>query len=484
MINTLRDFRRLLIKAPLRLITKVRRVPTDPVESLEVDATQPIYYLMRTRSASNTIVLKMDLKALAMPDAKQLENNSAKLPTGTQINLQRRKTLFSRNTQLPEHRAAMEALIQRQKDHPDINIQLVPVSVFWGRNPGKEQSLWRILFSDIEGAGSFWRAMIILFQSRQCFIQYGRPISLSEVVTETTEPHTTARKIGRIMRVHFNRQWVAAMGPTLVNRKSLLKGIVAAESVREVIRRDAEKGNQNIARVEKKAYGYADEIAANYKYTTVRILESLLTKFWNKIYDGVTVKYVEPVRELAKDHELVYVPCHRSHIDYLLLSYLLYREGLVPPHIAAGINLNFWPIGGLLRRGGAFFIRRSFSGNKLYTAVFNEYLYRLFNQGTSVEFFAEGGRSRTGRLLRAKTGMISMTVQSVLRGCKKPIVFVPVYVGYDRLFEGNSYLSELRGKQKKDESFGQLLGVRKSLKRKYGKVDVIFGEPNFAQRIS
>jgi len=86
-------------------------------------------------------------------------------------------------------------------------------------------------------------------------------------------------------------------------------------------------------------------------------------------------------------------------MDYLLLSYVLYHQGLVPPHIAAGINLNFWPAGPIFRRLGAFFIRRTFKGNKLYSTVFREYLGELFNRGYSVEYFVEGGRSRTGRLL-------------------------------------------------------------------------------------
>ena len=106
------------------------------------------------------------------------------------------------------------------------------------------------------------------------------------------------------------------------------------------------------------------------------------------------------MRQLAQEgHEIVYVPCHRSHMDYLLLSYVIYHQGMVPPHIAAGINLNFWPAGPIFRHGGAFFIRRTFKGNPLYSTVFREYLNLLFAKGYSVEFFTEGGRSRTGRLL-------------------------------------------------------------------------------------
>ena len=160
----------------------------------------------------------------------------------------------------------------------------------------------------------------------------------------------------------------------------------------------------------------------------------------------------ERVRQLAHDgHEIVYVPCHRSHMDYLLLSYVLYHQGLVPPHIAAGINLNFWPAGPIFRRLGAFFIRRTFKGNKLYSTVFREYLGELFSRGYSVEYFVEGGRSRTGRLLDPKTGTLSMTIQ---RCCaaepdRSP---VPIYIGYEHVMEVGTYAKELRGATKERES--------------------------------
>ncbi|HBO37310.1 MAG TPA: glycerol-3-phosphate 1-O-acyltransferase, partial [Pasteurellaceae bacterium] len=166
----------------------------------------------------------------------------------------------------------------------------------------------------------------------------------------------------------------------------------------------------------------------------------------------------------------------RSHIDYLLLSYVLYHQGLVPPHITAGINLNFWPVGGMFRRGGAFFIRRTFKGNRLYSTIFREYLAELFHRGYSVEFFIEGGRSRTGRLLAPKTGMISMTLQALQHGQTRPISIVPVYVGYEHVLEVDTYAKELRGAAKEKENAGLVLRVIKKL-RNLGKGYVNFGEP-------
>jgi glycerol-3-phosphate O-acyltransferase len=220
-----------------------------------------------------------------------------------------------------------------------------------------------------------------------------------------------------------------------------------------------------------------EEIAADFSYETVRLSDRVLSWTWNRLYQGINVTNAERVRQLAQDgHEIVYVPCHRSHMDYLLLSYVLYHQGLVPPHIAAGINLNFWPAGPIFRRLGAFFIRRTFKGNKLYSTVFREYLGELFTRGYSVEYFVEGGRSRTGRLLEPKTGTLSMTIQAMLRGGTRPITLVPIYIGYEHVMEVGTYAKELRGATKEKESLLQMLrGLRKL--RNLGQGYVNFGDP-------
>ena len=209
---------------------------------------------------------------------------------------------------------------------------------------------------------------------------------------------------------------------------------------------------------------------------TIRFLEVVLSWLWNRIYNGIAINNIRVAKEEAQDNAVVYVPCHRSHIDYLLLSYVLYKNGLMPPHIAAGINLNMPIVGPILRRGGAFFMRRSFRDNPLYATVFNEYMHVMFSRGYSVEYFVEGGRSRTGRMLQPRPGMLSMTVRSFLRDHRKPIVFVPVYIGYEKVMEGRSYLGELRGKKKQKESVFAIAKTVRKLSNSFGQVAVNFGE--------
>ncbi len=171
------------------------------------------------------------------------------------------------------------------------------------------------------------------------------------------------------------------------------------------------------------------------------------------------------------------MPCHRSHVDYLLLSYVIYRRGYAVPYVAAGINLNLPVIGRLLRKGGAFFIRRSFRGAGLYPIVFMKYVDVMMNRGHPIEFFIEGGRSRTGRLLRPRTGMLTMTLRSFLRDTRRPVAYVPVYFGYDRLLEAETYIDELQGRPKQKETVGGLLRVIPQLRQQLGRVHIGFGEP-------
>ena len=277
------------------------------------------------------------------------------------------------------------------------------------------------------------------------------------------------------MRAQFKKQRTALLGPDLSHRRTLIDQLVASRAVRAVIAAEVARGNGSDARLSRRAHRYARAIASDMSYVTMRLLEALLTRFWNRIYDGIDVRGIEQVKPLAETATVIYVPSHRSHVDYLLLSYLLYNHSLMIPHIAAGDNLDMPVVGSILRRGGAFFMRRSFRDDRLYTAVLSEYLYQIVRRGSPSEYFIEGGRSRTGRLLPARTGLLNMTIASHTRGVPRPIVFVPVYIGYEKLVEASSYLDELRGEAKSRESIRDVLRGIRLIKQVFGRVHVSFG---------
>lgn len=475
-IDSINQFLLKLFRIPFNWLVKTQHVPKDPKADLGLESSDSIIYVLRTKSLSSVEILKNQSRLLNLPSAHL--SDPTQPTSGSCLFVNNRPKWFSKKRKLSLHKTAIAELLKKQQENPEKHYKLVPVTMLWGRNPGKQKSLFRDFFSNLEETGRLGKLFIILFLGRQSFIQYGKPISLKASEVDLDKPvEQVAHKISRILRIHFNRQWVAIMGPRTENLHDQVSAIVNSELVQAAIHENAQAPKKSVATSTKEAEKYVKEISARYNPRTIRWLSRVLTRVWYKIYAGIQPHNINQVRELAQDHEIIYVPCHRSHADYLLLSYQLYHEGLAPPHIAAGINLNFWPVGSILRRGGAFFLRRTFKGNKVYTAVFNEYIYRLMNKGTPIEFFQEGGRSRTGRLLTPKTGLLGMITQGMLRGVRKPVVFIPVYIGYEKMFEGRSYVGELRGQAKKSESFGQLLGVRKALKRFYGKVYLNFGEP-------
>ncbi len=465
-----------VVRKPLLWMVQLNRLPVDPIKELNLDLKKPILYILKVPSGTNLALLEQQCEEIGLPSPTAPVcddwNESAYLFIG-------RNSIFNwiMPSRQKRHQQRLQDLTDYVIKHPDKEVQLVPISIFWGRGPKKENSLFRVYFSDVEDAGIIRKFFIVLFQRKHTFIQFSNPVELDKVFKENVSLEQNTRTLSRVLRVHFHRRRITALGPQVIERRQLVNGLLSSEYAIKAIKREASSKKISYNQARKIAKKYAYEFSANQSYFVVRFLDKILTWMWNKIYSGIEVYNAERLREIADEAEIIYVPCHRSHMDYLLLGYTLYRQGLFPPHIAAGINLNFWPAGPILRRGGAFFMRRSFAGNKLYTAMFNEYVHTLFSRGVSVKFFPEGGRSRTGRLLQPKTGMMTMAVNSFIRGVKRPIVMIPVNLGYEKILEGNEYLGEMHGKSKKSESVGQLLGVRKVLKRSYGKAYVNFGKP-------
>ncbi len=465
-----------LLRLFLNWCTRANVLP-DPIDELQLNPDAPIVYVLQDTSVIDLLVVDKAATDHNLPSALQsikLEDDRIKRAN---FSIYRRTIRRGHQRRAAKHRR-LTKLIEQIQQHPDTDIQLVPVSVYWGRSPEKENSVWRIIFSDNwSPVGLIKKFFIVLAQGRQLYLQFSPALSLRQLNEETNDSDLVLRKALRILRVHFRLQREATIGPDLSHRRMLVNSLVQSTAVHSVIEAEAQRNNTTIKKTEAKARRYALELAADYSHTTVRFLELVLNWVWNRIFDGVRIYNLDRVRQVAKDHEVIYVPCHRSHVDYLLLSFTLYRNGLVPPHIAAGINLNLPVVGTILRRGGAFFMRRSFRDNPLYSAVFNEYMHTILTGGYSIEYFVEGGRSRSGRMLSPRTGMLAMTVDSYQRDSSKPIALVPVYIGYEKVIESGSYIGELHGKKKKKESIGSFVSSLSLLRQNWGQVHLNFGDP-------
>ncbi|MGL4454900.1 MAG: glycerol-3-phosphate 1-O-acyltransferase PlsB, partial [Plesiomonas sp.] len=434
---------------------------------------RPILYVLPYQSETDLLTLRRYCLAQHLPDPlAKLNIHGRQLPS--YVFIDERPTVFKDRVPKPESITLFHDYLDLHREDATLDVQMVPVTVLWGRAPGHEGQL---VLPKLRLLNGIQKLMAVLWLGRDSFVRFSNCVSLRYMADQHGTDQIIAQKLARVARMHFSRQRLVAAGPRLPDRKALFNQLLHSKAIEKAVADEVTATGVSPEKARQKAIGMMEEIAANFSYELVRIGDRFLGWLWNRLYQGINVGHAERVRQLAQDgHEIVYVPCHRSHMDYLLLSYVLYHQGLVPPHIAAGINLNFFPAGPIFRRGGAFFIRRSFKGNKLYSTVFREYMAELFTRGYSVEYFIEGGRSRTGRLLDPKTGTLSMTLQAMLRGLQRPISIVPVYIGYEHVMEVGTYANELRGAAKQKESAGQILRTLRKL-RNLGQGYVNFGEP-------
>lgn len=463
-----------LLNLPLKLLVKSKAIPAEPVAELGLDTSRPIMYVLPYDSKADLLALRAQCRQQDLPDPlRPLEIDGAVLPRYVFIHDGPR--VFPYFVPNPDSVKLFHDYLDLHRNNPDLDVQMVPVSVMFGRAPGREvQGEQQPHLRVLNGIQKF---VAVMWLGRDSFVRFSPMVSLRRMATEHGTDKTIAQKLARVARMHFARQRLAAVGPRLPARQDLFNKLLQSKAIAKAVADEARSKKISHEKAQQNAVELMEEVAADFSYEAIRITDRVMGWTWSRLYQGINVSGGERVRQLAQDgHELVYVPCHRSHMDYLLLSYVLYHQGLVPPHIAAGVNLNFWPAGPIFRRLGAFFIRRTFKGNKLYSTVFREYLGELFTRGYSVEYFVEGGRSRTGRLLDPKTGTLAMTIQAMLRGGNRPITLIPIYIGYEHVMEVGTYAKELRGAAKEKEGFMSMVrGLRKL--RNLGQGYVNFGEP-------
>lgn len=452
------------------------KVIPDNAESLP-ENNHNTFYIMRYRSVADLFALKLACKVLNLPDPTDKVAVGGKLFSRTLYIANPRSLLPFVESQPTKVMTQGRELLQAHAADPELDVKLIPANILWGRGPNRETTNMATILAEQESPNWLIKLFIVLLLGRDSMARFSQAVSLRYMHDNHGTDESTAKKLLRVARAHFHRQKVAATGPRLLDRQQTYNALFASPAIKSLIKEEAQSKNIDEAKVKKQAQAMMKEITSDYRDSYIRLGERVLSWLWNRLYSGINVRNPQVLRDLAqKGHEIIYVPCHRSHMDYLLLTYVIYHEGLVTPRIAAGINLNFWPAGPIFRRSGAFFIRRSFRGNRMYSTIFREYLAHLFEHGYPVKYYSEGGRSRTGRLLQPKTGMLAMTIQSLLKGIDRPLTFVPVYIGYEHVMEVGTYHKELRGSAKKNES---VLGVFKAIRnlRDYGKGYVTFGEP-------
>lgn len=459
------------------LWVRLRLLPENAA-ALQIDPARPVCYVIRENWLSDRLALREAVRQAGLPSVETPLRLPGHRLASADFSLKRAWRLFGSAREAQSVPPRLARLVEAFAADADFDLQLVPVTVLWGRAPKQQDGVLQALFAESwQRRNPLGHWLAVLLHGRHAHIHFGTPMSLREVLAGESDPVLAAKKCARVLRTHFRRQREAAIGPDVSHRHTQVETLIEAPEVRAAIEAEAAREKLPLATAEARARRHARAIASDYSYAVVRAGEILLHWVWTRLFDGVEVRNFEVPAKLAAGQSLVYVPCHRSHVDYLLLSYVIFRGGLTPPHIAAGDNLDLPLLGLLLRRGGAFFLRRRFKGDPLYATVFAEYLHLMLARGFPIEFFIEGGRSRSGRLLMPKAGLLGMTVQSFVRRHERPLVFVPVYIGYEKLPEGASFVGELAGRPKQRESWWGVLSSLRVLRRHFGRVYVNFGTP-------
>ena len=318
-----------------------------------------------------------------------------------------------------------------------------------------------------------------LVRAGSATVSVGAPVDVGQFVVEHSELSTDelVEELRAVLTRRVDRERRVMVGPPVKPAAVIRREILNSPFVQDAIAEEVRETHAYMPnKVKKRARKLVKEIAANFSLIAIKFLSALCNPTFDTMFNGFDIDSdgLEKLRETAQNKRIVLVPSHKSHLDYLIISNVFYQHGLMPPHIAAGVNLSFWPLGPIFRRAGAFFLRRTFGGDKLYTAIFEEYLIKVMHEGFPLEFFIEGTRSRTGKLSRPRYGMVSMLLRAAVDQRVDDILIVPISVGYERIVE--SYGGETLGQEKKGESVGGVIRATKVLRAKYGRVYVEFGE--------
>ncbi|MDP2307880.1 MAG: 1-acyl-sn-glycerol-3-phosphate acyltransferase [Pseudomonadota bacterium] len=372
----------------------------------------------------------------------------------------------------------------------DLPVQVIPIVVIANRSPEpaqREVGSFLIGLEDIPG--SLGKLTAIATQGN-ALVQAGEAIPLTEYVARyKDEPPARRKKMLRLaLRRWLYREARVVRGPRARPYGHVRRVVLESRELTDLVPRESAATGRSPEKIRAEVAKQYDKMAASFSFPVVQMSAAVCKLVWNRIYSGIDVREedLDRIREALRKGTPILVPCHRSHLDYLLISCLLFEHDIVIPHIVAGDNLSFWPLGSIFRRCGAFFIRRSFSGDRIFPVLFARYLKELVHMEVPIEFFIEGGRSRTGKLLPPKVGVFGMLMDaaaSVTRSDRE-VSFLPIYIGYEQIAEERAYARELSGVRKEKESVQQVVKATGVLKNRYGKVYLRVGEALTAREIA
>ncbi len=339
--------------------------------------------------------------------------------------------------------------------------ELATLNIFSGRGPFKTNPVYRL---------GFWELMGILFLGRFLIIFLGKPISIKNL------PANNQHNLKRILRVDFYKNLKQVRGTPFQSIQAQERVILSGNKFQTDLTQLSDKLSIPRHVLIRKARRAFYEIAANPRRPMYRIL-AFCVKFINKrLFSSIHSLGLDNLKTAVREKTVVLVPMHRSHLDYMLIGSELYQAHFIPPLVAAGINLSFWPAGFLIRSVGAYFVKRNVGSDRLHALMLKRYVTYLVRRGHMQEFFIEGGRSRSGRMRQPKVGLLSIFLDAYAKGYKQDIAFVPVSITYENVIEDSVYGQENTGREKTKESLLGLFRAGGIFRKRYGDVVINFGE--------
>lgn len=433
---------------------------------MNVAAVQPWWRFPRRTPSGTTAERELELLRIC-------------IESGCAAELYLRRPLTLINVQTASKAKYVEALIElsRQRDRP---IFLVPHFLALRSEPGKfDPTAADAIFGTADAPGTIRALARVMLSRGVARFEVSEPIDLKSFIQDqgsTLRNSALAKKVRWSILHHLARIEKLAHGPPLKSPSRMMDDVFKDSLLQGAIQQEATTSGKALESVRREAMSMYKEVAAKPDFDWARVLDKFLRLIWFRIYDGLHIEQtdIEKIRKAARSGPIVLVPSHRSHVDYLVMSQAFLWNGLLPPFVAAGENLNFFPLGAILRRGGGYFIRRTFAGSKLYPQVVRAYVRRLYREGFTQEFFIEGGRSRTGKTLPPKMGMLRIMIDAYLESKQPDAIFVPAHIAYEKIIEGGAYARELKGEEKEKESAGALLRSASLLTSRYGRVFITF----------
>jgi glycerol-3-phosphate O-acyltransferase len=289
-----------------------------------------------------------------------------------------------------QRRLDLIAEILRAAERGEHAVHVVPIALFWRKGPLPTRRFVNLPYSTVSRPSDLAKVTSFLIAYRDLAIKLGEPVALGEfresLGVESTR--TAVRALRRKVMRFFAAEERVVEGPRLRPVHRVQRILLRDPTVRAAIAKRMEERGTGLAATRHQAEKLVREIAANLNPTLMAFANMVIGWVFKRLFASIDTTGLEKVARYAREHPVILVPSHRSYFDFLILSWLFYRNYLVPPHIAARENMAFGPFGFLFRRLGAFFLRKSFDDD-LYKAVFRAYLAYLVREGYTQEFFKE-----------------------------------------------------------------------------------------------